>query len=526
VTVAASKTLQSVDPATLQPVGTVEVTPPEAIAELVTEARLVQQRWADSSHAERRALLVRVAHFLLDSADELAATVTAETGKPLLESYTAELFLALEQLRWTAANAERVIGSERVRFTQPYLRHKRGRLLYEPYGAVAVITPWNFPFGIPFTQTIAAVAAGNAVVVKPSEHAPLAGTWVERAFEEAGAPSGLVRVVQGDGVTGEQLVRARGIAKVFFTGSTTVGAKVAAAAGERLCPVSLELGGKDAMLVFEDADLDRTVEGALWGSFSNCGQTCASVERIYVARDLYQPFVEELARRSGRLRIGPGNDFQTELGPLISEQHREKVERLVSGAIAGGAVAATGGGRPDVGLPGWFYEPTVLTGVEREAMLMREEIFGPVVAVEPFGDEQEAVRLTNDSPFGLSASVWTHDRERAARVASRLHAGTVWTNDLQYSYAAGQAPWGGSKSSGFGRTHSKHGLYECTQVKFADWDSGRVAVPWWFPYGEDVLDGFRGLAGVLYGSGIAPRVEAAWRHRRGLLALGLRYLRR
>ncbi len=178
---------------------------------------------------------------------------------------------------------QRVVGGERVRFTQPYLRHKRGRLLYEPYGAVAVIAPWNFPFGIPFTQTIAAVAAGNAVVVKPSELTPLSGAWVERAFEAAGAPAGLVRVVQGDAATGEQLVRSRGIAKVFFTGSTGVGRKVAVAAGERLCPVSLELGGKDAMLVFEDADLDRAVEGALWGSFSNCGQTCASIERIYVA---------------------------------------------------------------------------------------------------------------------------------------------------------------------------------------------------------------------------------------------------
>jgi succinate-semialdehyde dehydrogenase/glutarate-semialdehyde dehydrogenase len=280
------------------------------------------------------------------------------------------------------------------------------------------------------------------------------------------------------------------------------------------------------MLVFEDADLDRTVEGALWGSFSNCGQTCASVERIYVARDLYQPFVEELGRRAGRLRIGRGSDFQTDLGPLISEPHRGKVERLVSDAIDGGAAVATGGRRPDIALPGWFYEPTVLTGVDAESTLMREEIFGPVVAVEPFGDEQEAVRLVNDSPFALGASVWTRDRERAARVAARLHAGTVWSNDLQYSYAVGQAPWGGYKSSGFGRTHSKHGLYECTQVKFADWDSGKVAVPWWYPYGEDVLDGFRGLAGVLYGSGIGRRVEAAWRHRRGLLALGLRYLQR
>ena len=524
VSVASAKTLTSVDPATLEPVGTVDVTPPEATAEIVAEARLVQRRWAESSQAERRALLVRVAQVLLDAADDIAATITAETGKPVIESYTAELFLALEQLRWTAGNAERVLGAERVRLPQIYLRHKRGRVLYEPYGAVAVIAPWNFPFGIPFTQTLAAVAAGNAVVVKPSEVAPLSGAWVEQAFTTAGAPPGLVRVVHGDGATGEELVRARGISKVFFTGSTAVGRTVATAAGERLCPVSLELGGKDAMLVFEDADLDRAAEGALWGSFSNCGQTCASVERVYVARELYQPFAEELARRAARLHIGRGSDFATEIGPLISDDQRERVERLVADAVDGGAVATAGGARPEVGLPGWFYEPTVLTGVDRAAALMEEEIFGPVVAVVPFADEREAIQLANDSRFGLSASVWTRDPQRAARVASRLQAGTVWTNDLQYSYAAGPAPWGGYKDSGFGRTHSKHGLYECVQVKFADYDTGRVPVPWWYPYDEAALEGFRGLAGVLYGRGIAPRAQAAWRHRRGLLALGRRYL--
>src|SRR6266511_1911599 len=242
--------LRSVDPATLEPVGSVPATPREAIPELVAEATLAQRRWAGSSHAERRALLARAAHFLLDNAEELARTITAETGKPLLESYVAELFLALEHLRWTAEHAGKVLAAERIRFTQPYLLHKRGRLLYEPLGVVAV---------------------------KPSELTPLTGAWVQRAFEEAGAPAGLVRVAQGDGAVGETLVRSRGIAKVFFTGSSAVGSRVAVAAGERLCPVALELGGKDAMLVFDDADLDRAVQGAHWGAFSNCGQTCASV---------------------------------------------------------------------------------------------------------------------------------------------------------------------------------------------------------------------------------------------------------
>ncbi len=516
--------VRSVNPATLEPVGSVPVSPPEEVAEAVAEARLAAERWAQSSFAERRALLGRVAEETLDEANEIAATVTAETGKPLLESYTAELFVGLDNMLWVASNARRVLRPERLRYPQPHLLHKHGWLLYEPLGVIAVISPSNFPFGIPLTQAAFAVAAGNAAVIKPSELTPLSGAWVERVFRAADTPEGLVRVVQGAGETGEALVRAPGTAKVVFTGSGEVGRLVAAAAGERLRPVTLELGGKDPMLVFEDADLDRAVAGALWGTFSNCGQVCSAVERIYVARPLYEAFVEELVRRARRLRIGSGEELETELGPLVAEERRAHVEELVEDAVRRGAEVRTGGRRPQVDLPGWFYEPTILTGVEREARVEREEIFGPVATVAEFGNEEEAVRLANGSSFGLGASVWTADLERAQRLAGRMEAGSVWTNDVSYSYGTGQASWGGTKESGFGRTHSRHGLYELSRVKFADLDAGRIPVPWWYPYDRGALDGFRGVADLLYRRGLRPKLEAAWRHRRGLVALGRRYL--
>jgi succinate-semialdehyde dehydrogenase/glutarate-semialdehyde dehydrogenase len=275
--------------------------------------------------------------------------------------------------------------------------------------------------------------------------------------------------------------------------------------------------------VFEDADLDRAVAGALWGSFSNCGQVCAGVERIYVAQPLQEAFVEELVRRTRALRLGRGEDFETELGPLIAEERRAHVEDLVDDAVSRGAEVRVGGRRAETGLPGWFYEPTVLGGVEHEARIEREEIFGPVVSVGSFRDEDEAVRLANASSFGLGASVWTADRERAVRVGRRLEAGSVWTNDLAYSYGTGQAAWGGTKESGFGRTHSKHGLYELSRVKFADLDPGRRPVPWWYPYDERLLDGLQGVAELLYGERLPRKLGKAWQHRRGLVRLWQRY---
>ena len=386
-----------------------------------------------------------------------------------------------------------------------------------------IVSPWNFPFSIPFTQVAAAIASGNAAVVKPAELTPLSGAWVEEVFRRAGAPSGLVRVVQGAGdVVGDALVRARGVAKIVFTGSGEVGRAVATRAAERLCPVTLELGGKDPMLVLADADLERAVEGALWGSFSNCGQICSGVERIYVEGELFEPFVERLSLRAEALRLGRGDDPDVELGPLISEEQRARVEEVVADAVAAGAEIAAGGGRPDIELPGWFLEPTVLVGEPASARVSDEEIFGPVVTVAQIANVEEGIHRANASAYGLGASVWTRDRAKARAVAARLEAGSVWTNDVAYSYGACQAPWGGRRESGFGRTHARHGLRDLSHPKFTDADSGRVSPPWWFPYDEQAADGFRGALGVLYGSGPTARARALWHHRRGLATLGRR----
>jgi acyl-CoA reductase-like NAD-dependent aldehyde dehydrogenase len=507
--------LRSVNPATLEVVGSVPIASPAAVAAAVARAAAAQERWAAEPFARRRSVLAGVVRGLNEHMDELAATIVAETGKPTAEAFTHELLLATEQVEWLAREAENVLAPERLRIGIPYLAHKRAYTVYEPMGVIGVIAPWNFPLSIPLTQVATCVAAGNGVVLKPSELTPLTAEWVARLLVEAGAPDGLVSVVQGAGETGAALVRAPGVAKIVFTGSGAVGRVVARDAAELLRPVTLELGGKDPMLVFEDADLERALDGATSGSFANCGQICVGIERIYVQRALYERFVSALADRARELRIG------VDVGPLISEGQRGRVEDLVAEAVELGACVRAGARRGEGA--GWFYEPTVLEDVPADARIESEEVFGPVATVAPFDGEDEAVRLANGSRFGLGASIWTRDGARARRVGARLDAGMVWTNDVGWSYGAGPAVWGGTKESGFGHTHGKHGLYEVSHVKLVDADSGRVPVPWWYPYDERAVDGFKGVLGVLHGD---RKLRALWRHRRGLAYLTRRYLKR
>jgi len=486
----AAPELVSVNPATLEPVGAVRRTDPGTLPQVVAAARAAQEQWRAAGSTARAAVLRAAARGVRSHADEIADSIVAETAKPRTEAIAGELYTAVDHALWLAKHAPRVLADERVRFNQLHLKTKKAWLVYEPLGVVAAITPWNIPFGIPFSVVANAVAAGNAVVLKPSELTPLTAEWVPRLFEEAGAPQGLVQLVQGEAPVGEALVAEPGIAKVFFTGSVAVGRRVAAAAGARGCPVVLELGGKDPLVVFADADLDRAVAGALFASFLNAGQACVSTERIYVERPAYDEFAQRLEEAARALKLG------TEVGPLISERQRDTVERLSPVQ------------RP--ARDGWFLEPTVVRGA-----LPDEEIFGPVVTVEPFDGEDGAVQRANDSEFGLAASVWSRDLAKADRVARRIEAGMVWVNDFGYSFATGQASWGGVKSSGLGRTSSKHGLYECVQVKYLDSERGRLRPAWWFPYDEETERALRAALDVLYGEGL-ERWRAAWRNRGAL----------
>ena len=517
--------MRSVNPATLDVVSEAPVASDEEIAEAVAAAGAAQKAWRRVSVAERRRRFDALVEALLDRADEIARTITAETGKPLVESYSSELFVAAENARWIGRNAGRVVGVERLR-TPRLIAFKRGRVLNEPLGVVGVISPWNYPLGVPLTQLAAVVGTGNAAVLKPSELTPLTGKLVAQLFRDAGFPPDLVRVVHGAGETGRALVEADGIARILFTGSADAGRAVASAAAPLLRPVTLELGGKDPLIVFADCDLGARSQ-ARSGGRSPTAARCApapsgstsSGRSTTDSRNSWSP-------KARRLRIGRGDDPEVDLGPMITEGQRERIEDLVEDARDNGASVLTGGSRPDTGLPGWFYEPTILAAGRSGGRVADEELFGPVVTVEPFDAEEQAVALANGSPYALGASVWTSDAARARRVSSALDAGAVWTNDLAYSYYFAQAPWGGRKSSGYGRTHGMQGLRELVSPKYVDEDSGRVPVLWWYPYGADGIDGLKGGLELLYRKTPGARARGAAAHRSGLVRLTRRYLGR
>jgi succinate-semialdehyde dehydrogenase/glutarate-semialdehyde dehydrogenase len=490
--------LESFSPVGGTSVGSVPTVTPDEVQAVVDDVAAVQAFWAGLPLSDRARYMRRTAQVVIDNLDDLATLMAREQGKPVSECYTMELLPTIDALHWIAEAGPRILADERIAYPQIFLKQKKSHFSYEPLGVVGVIAPWNYPWSIPFGEVAIALMCGNGVVLKPASLTPLIGQRIQWVFERAGLPQGLVRAVHGGGRVGQALVEASA-AKIFFTGSVDVGRGVGVACAERMKGSVLELGGKDPALVLADANLDTAIAGCLWGGFANAGQTCSGIERVYVMREVADRFVEGMVAGASSLTVGDPLDGGTEIGPMVSQEQFELVRELVDDAVASGAELRCGGPTEVPGLEGPFYAPAILTGVTHEMRIMREEIFGPVVPIVTVDSEEEAIRLANDSDFGLGASIWTLDRDRGGRIARRIEAGMVWINDHSYSHGACQCSWGGAKDSGLGRSHSKFGFYECVNIKHIAWEPSRVPQFWWHPYDDSLRKAMHASAQLLYG---------------------------
>ncbi|MGA7398925.1 MAG: aldehyde dehydrogenase family protein, partial [Candidatus Sulfotelmatobacter sp.] len=402
-----ARKVASVNPATGEVLRELECAGESEVRAAVARAHWAQEAWAAIGVRKRITVLREFQCRLHQKKSEIAETISREAGKPVAEALTTEVLVVLDAARFLIENAYRLLRDEPLPHGNLATKLKRGQLVREPYGVIGIVSPWNYPFSIPATETLAALVAGNAVVLKPSEFTSLVALELGSLLHAAGVPADVFQVLVGNGATGAALIHSQ-IDKLVFTGSVATGKRIAMAAAERLLPVVLELGGKDPMLVLDDADVDVASSAAVWGAFLNAGQTCLSVERCYVHRSLYAAFLNACVEKTKMLRVGPGLDPVADVGSMIHERQLRIVEAHVQDAAARGArVLAGGSPLPEMG-PN-FYQPTVLADVTHDMRIMREETFGPVLPVMAFDSDEEAVRLANDSEYGLAASVWTRD---------------------------------------------------------------------------------------------------------------------
>jgi acyl-CoA reductase-like NAD-dependent aldehyde dehydrogenase len=494
------------NPATQEVIGTLPSLTAGQIADSVSKAAAAQIRWASTPVRDRMRILGRFAELLCDQKETVAAVISREAGKPEAEALSTEILVVLDTVKYLQNHVPAFLRPEPVAHGNPIMKLKAGQLLREPYGVVGIISPWNYPFSLPSVQTLTALATGNAVVLKPSEFTPFSSLELEKLLRAAGLDPELLQVISGDGAAGAALLSAK-IRKVIFTGSVATGKRVAQVAAARLLPVVLELGGKDPMIVLDDADISVASSAAVWGAFMNAGQTCLSVERCYVHESIYPKFLEACVTKTGKLRVGSGTDTNVDTGPMIHERQLRIVQSHVDDAVARGA-RLLAGGKALSHLGPNFFAPTILADVDHSMTIMREETFGPVLPVCSFKTDDEAVGLANDSDYGLAASVFTNNRKRGEALARRIHAGTVMVNDVIACFGISEAPHGGVKASGIGRTHGRFGLEEMVWPKYVDSDRmPRMKKLWWYGYGPAFAQQMGGFIELLFARKLINRLR-------------------
>jgi len=471
--------LEVSSPATLDRIGEIEIATVEDVNAAVARARAAFEGWSALTFDQRARHVRRLRDVIVASVDRVVDVICRDTGKPRIEATTAEVLTSCDAISFYARNAKRVLRDEK----RPLhlMRHKRLIVSYRPMGVVGLITPWNFPFVLSLNPIVQALMAGNTVVLKPSEITPFVGLLIGELAREAELPEGVLEVVTGDGSTGAALVEA-GCDKISFTGSVATGRKIGEICGRNLVPCTLELGGKDPMIVCSDANVERAARGAVYGAFSNSGQICVSTERVFVTENIAQPFVDRVVQLTRELRQGPESEGEIDVGAMTSAAQIEIVDAHVREAVERGA-RVLAGGRRNPAFEGYFYEPTVLVDVTPDMRVMREETFGPVLPIQVVRDEEEAVQAANSTPYGLNASIWTRDSYKGRKLAGRLEAGGAVIDDCLISYGITESPFGGVKDSGIGRVNGELGLRGFCHVQSIVMNRfGAASEPLWYPY--------------------------------------------
>jgi acyl-CoA reductase-like NAD-dependent aldehyde dehydrogenase len=496
----AAKGIPVENPATGEIVATVPDVGPGAIADMAARARAAQPGWEAFGFDGRARILLRAQKWVMDNAEQIASTIVSETGKTFEDATLAEIGYAGNAFGFWAREAPNYLGDQRVKSSQVLVKGKKILLRYRPLGLIGVIGPWNYPLTNSFGDCIPALAAGNSVIMKPSEITPLTSLLMAEGMRECGLPENVLQIATGRGETGAELVEH--VDMIMFTGSTRTGRKVAEAAARRLIPASLELGGKDPMLVLSDADLERAANFATYYSMQNAGQTCISIERVYVEEPVYDEFVAKVSEKVRALRVGkPEGPGSVEVGAITFPPQMDTIKDHVADAVKRGARVLAGGN--EVPGPGRFFEPTVLVDVDHSMKIMKDETFGPTLPIMKVHDTEEAVRLANDSPYGLAASVFTRDTTRGEEVAKRLEAGAADVNDVMINYTVLELPMGGAKASGLGSRHGPGGIRKyCSQQAIVI--TPKLALKkelFMYPYKSRTSRMLAGLFKLLYGRG-------------------------